>query len=136
MELRAQRRLDAAAGLVAGPEIVAKRLDHVVGGDADVRRALLDDLEHRLQHADHGAERPVLALGEAAQAVEVAEQLVGAVDEVNDHRAIVASGGERWRAPLLRDARRTGALPGAKRSGQAARSRTGSFQPGRTKWQV
>ena len=27
----------------------------------------------------------VLALGEAAQAVEVAEQLVGAVDEVDDH---------------------------------------------------
>ena len=46
---------------------------------------LLDHLQHRLQHADDGAERPVLALGEAAQAVEVAEQLVGAVDEVDDH---------------------------------------------------
>jgi hypothetical protein len=31
----------------------------VVGGDADVRLAALDDLEHRLQHADDGAERPV-----------------------------------------------------------------------------
>jgi hypothetical protein len=66
------------------PEVVAERLDHVIGRDADVRRALLDHLEHRLQHADHRAERPV-ALGEAAQAVEVAEQLVGAVDQVDDH---------------------------------------------------
>jgi len=32
-----------------------------------------------------GAERAVLVLGEAAQSVEVAEQLVGAVDEMNDH---------------------------------------------------
>ena len=85
MELREQRRLDAGAGLVAGPEAVAKRLDDVIGRDADVRRSLLDHLQHRLQHADHGAEGPVLPLREAAQAVEVAEQLVGAVDEVNDH---------------------------------------------------
>jgi hypothetical protein len=62
----------------------------VVGGDADVRRALLDHLEHRLQHADHRAERPVAALGEAAQAVEVAEQLVGAVDQMDDHRQILS----------------------------------------------
>ena len=34
-----QIRLDARAGLVAGPELVAERLDDVVGRDADVRRA-------------------------------------------------------------------------------------------------
>jgi hypothetical protein len=38
-----------------------------------------------VQYADHGAVRPVLALIEAAQAVEMAEQLVGAVQEMNDH---------------------------------------------------
>ena len=86
MELREQRRLDALAGLVAGPEVVAKRLDDVVGGDADVRRAAA-----RASRAPSAArrrtapQRPVGALGEAAQAVEVAEQLVGAVDEVDDH---------------------------------------------------
>ena len=40
LELRPQRRLDAVAGLVARPEVVAERLDDVVGRDADVRRAL------------------------------------------------------------------------------------------------
>jgi hypothetical protein len=57
----------------------------VVGRDADVRRALLDHLR-----APSAARRP-RADGrscpcEAAQAVEVAEQLVGAVDQVDDHR--------------------------------------------------
>ena len=62
MELREQRRLDAFAGLVAGPQPVAKRLDDVIGRNADVSRAGLDHLQHGLQHADHGAERPVLSL--------------------------------------------------------------------------
>ena len=57
LELRAQCGVDALAGLVAGPQIVAERLDDVVGRDADVRRARLDHLQHRVQHADHGAER-------------------------------------------------------------------------------
>ena len=37
MELREQRGLDAGAGLVVRPKPIAKRLDHVVGGDAEVR---------------------------------------------------------------------------------------------------
>ena len=36
-ELREEVGVDALAGLVAGPQIVAERLDHVVGRDADVR---------------------------------------------------------------------------------------------------
>ena len=86
MELRPQRRLDSFARLVSGPKLVAERLDHVIGRDADVRRALLDHVEHGVQHADDGAERPVLALAEAPQAVEEAEQLVGPVDEVDPRR--------------------------------------------------
>ena len=39
-EIAPQRRLDAVAGLVAMPEVVAERLDDVIGRDADVRRAL------------------------------------------------------------------------------------------------
>ena len=85
MELREEGWLDAGRGLAARPELVAERLDDVVGGDADVALALLDHLEHRLQDADDGTERSVLALVEAAQAVEVAKELVGAVDEMNDH---------------------------------------------------
>ena len=59
MELREQRGLDAGAGLVVRPKPVAKRLDHVVGGDAEVGVAVLDHLEHGLQHADDGAIRTV-----------------------------------------------------------------------------
>ncbi len=40
MELREQRGLDAGAGLVVCPKPIAKRLDHVVGGDAEVPGAL------------------------------------------------------------------------------------------------
>ena len=47
MELIPQRRVDAVAGLVAGPELVAERLDDVVGGDSDVGRALLEHAQHR-----------------------------------------------------------------------------------------
>src|SRR4029450_9999364 len=86
MELREQRRLDAGASLVVRPKPIAKRLDHVVRGDAEVRVAILDHLEDGLQHADDGAVGAVHAFVEPAQAVEVTEELVGAVDKVNDPR--------------------------------------------------
>ena len=46
---------------------------------------MVDHLEHGLQHADDGAVRAVLAFGKPAQPVEVTEELVGAVDEMDDH---------------------------------------------------
>ena len=87
MELRQQRGLDPFAGLVACPQAVAERLDDMVGRHPEVRFAPLDHLQHGLQHADHRAERTVLSLVEAAQAVEVTEQLVRAVDEM-DHDGV------------------------------------------------
>ena len=53
----------------------------------EVRRALLDRLEDGVEHAGDGAERRVLPSGDAPQAVEVPEQLVRAVEEVDDHLA-------------------------------------------------
>ena len=85
VELREQCALHALARLVAGPEIVAEGLDDVIGRHTDVSRSRLDHLQHGVQHAGHGAEGRILALVEAAKAVEVAEQLVGAVDEMDDH---------------------------------------------------
>src|SRR6185295_10974312 len=73
-------------GLVARPKTIAKRLDDVIGRDAHVSRALLDHLQQRLQHADHRTERCVLAFVKATQAVEVPEQLVGAVYDMHDMR--------------------------------------------------
>jgi len=54
---------------------------------------LLNHLQHRIQDADHRTEGPVLALVEATQAVKVAEQLVGPINEMDDH-------GERSTPPL------------------------------------
>src|SRR6266571_6019159 len=45
-KLGPERWLDALPGLVRGPEIVAERLDHVIGCYADVRGSLLDHLQH------------------------------------------------------------------------------------------
>ena len=41
-----------------------------------------------MQLADHGAEGRILPFVEATKALEVAEQLVRAVDEMNDHAAL------------------------------------------------
>jgi len=85
VELGEERGLDTFARLVAGPEVVAEGLDDVVGRDPDVGRFVLDHLQHGMQHSRDGAVRLVLAFVEAALAVEVTEQLVGAVEDVNDH---------------------------------------------------
>src|SRR5580765_6868365 len=88
MELIPQNRIDAGAGLVAAPEVVAKRFDDVVGGDANVRAAFLDHLQNAVQHAADAAELRVFATARTTRAVEVTKQLVGAVDEMDDHRDV------------------------------------------------
>src|SRR6185312_7385332 len=93
-ELREERALDAFACLVAGPERVAKRLDDMIGGDTDMGRAGLEHLHDGAQHTNDGAEGWILSLHEAAQTVKVPEQLVGAVEEMNDHRITLVGG--RW----------------------------------------
>jgi hypothetical protein len=57
----------------------------VIGGHTDMRRSALDHLQNCIEDANDGAEGQIRAFVEAAQAIEVAEQLVGAVYEMNDH---------------------------------------------------
>src|ERR1035438_10150038 len=83
--------LNALAGLVAAPKLVAEGFDDMVRGYPYMRRTFLDHLQDGVEQTDDGAERPILALGEAAQAIEVAKQLVGSVDEMNDHQALLPS---------------------------------------------
>src|SRR5215217_8050243 len=64
----------------------------MIGGYADVRSSGLDQLQDGMQDAGYCAIRPVGTLGEAAQAVEVPEQLIGPVEEMNDHEAGRLSG--------------------------------------------
>src|SRR4029079_6614473 len=101
-KLRAQHRLDAGAGFVTRPETVAGRLDDVVGGDADVCRTFGDHFRNRVQHAGDGAEGWIRFL-EATDAVEMAKQFVGAVDEMNDHSGVFAmKGGVVYRTSRAR----------------------------------
>jgi len=72
--------------LVAGPQIVAKTFDHMVGRDTDVRRTIFN----QLQRAREGTDDPrvLVLVGVAAElAVELSIQLVSSVDEVDDHDA-------------------------------------------------
>ena len=85
LELRLEGSIDAFPRLVTGPEIVAEGLDDVIGGHPHVGRPRLTQLQHGVQHAGHGAEGRILAFAEAALSVEVSEELVGPVDEMNDH---------------------------------------------------
>src|SRR5215813_239604 len=57
----------------------------MIGGHPEMSGALLDHLEHGIQHADDRAEGTISSLVEAARSVEVTEQLVGAIDQVDDH---------------------------------------------------
>ena len=114
-----QRGVDARAGLVAGAEVVAERLDHVVGRDADVGRAVLEQADHRGEDAAHGARPPGRRASVVARhRVEVPEQLVGAVDQVDAH-GVVRSG-------LCSSVPRDGVSPGQRVLGRRdARGHTG-----------
>ena len=64
----------------------------MISGDAEVCGALLEHLQHRVQHTHHRPSRLVCALGEAAQAIEVPEELVGPVNEVDEHGGRASAG--------------------------------------------
>src|ERR1700722_2776945 len=87
MELRPECRIQAIPGLVARPQGIAEGLYDMVGGDPHVGGPVLDHPEYRVEHPRHGTQRARLGAAEALEAVEVPEQLVSAVDEVNDHDA-------------------------------------------------
>jgi hypothetical protein len=94
LELGEQRGLDPLARLVPAPELVAKGFDDVIGGDPQMRGALFDHLQDPMQYTEHRTQGAILAC-EAAQPVEVTEQLVRTVDEVHDHRGIIAETRQR-----------------------------------------
>ena len=85
MELAPERRVDPLARLVAGPELVAERLDHVVGRHAEVGGAALQHAEHRSQDPDHPADLVAPPVRRSGDGVEMPEELVGPVDEMHAH---------------------------------------------------
>ena len=122
--LRPQIRVDAVPGLVARPQVVAERLDHMVGGDAHVRRALAQELQHGADHPPDGGNLLAGRIAVRRRPEEVAEQLVGPVDEVHLHdgpesvidpAAAAATGTERERSarPRCRSAPRAASYAAA-----------------------
>jgi hypothetical protein len=85
MELTQEGAIHALARLVPVPEPVAERLDDVIRRDTEVRGAGLEHLQHGMEDPVDRAEWRILPLVKTPQAVEMAEQLVGAVHEVHDH---------------------------------------------------
>ena len=75
-----QLGVDSRSGLVARPQIVSKRLDHVVGGDADVGGPVLEHRHHGSEHPADGADLLSRGVPARGHGEEVTEQLVGTVE--------------------------------------------------------
>src|SRR5262245_48271145 len=82
----------------------------MIGGHTEMSGALLDHLEHGIDHADDRAEGTISSFVEATRPVEVTEQLVGAVDQVDDHAR--SKRGSTPRSPFISTARRGCCVPG------------------------
>jgi hypothetical protein len=99
-ELRIEIGIDALARLVAGVQIVAERLDHVIEGDGHVRDVpFAEQRQHRSHERAHGADLRAARVTARLAAVVRAEQLERAVDEMNLHATpiVIASA----RTPVL-----------------------------------
>jgi len=88
LELSEEGGFNALTRLVPAPKLVTEGFDDMVRRYAQVRRAFLDHLQDGVEHTHDGAEWPIFVLGEATQAIEVAEKLVRTVDEMNDHEEL------------------------------------------------
>ena len=90
------------AGLVARPQLVAERLDDVIGRDADVRGPRRHHAEQRRDHAAHGPDFAAVAHRGRGHREVVPEQLVGAVDQIDVHirsSHTVSSPARSWAPP-------------------------------------
>ena len=65
------------------PQAVAKRFDHVIGGDRDVSGALIDHPEHRGNNAANRGNLTPVFIACGWQRVIMPEQLVGAVNQMD-----------------------------------------------------
>ncbi len=129
-ELGQQDRVDAFSRLVARPEVVAERLDDLVGGHADVGGPLFEEVVHRPQDPAGGTVGTGLRARLLGQAEVVAEQLVCPVDEMCLHAATPADGCPTLAHLPLVSRRRGGPRPaGATRRPSRGASRAGRRWP-------
>ncbi len=101
-------RRHAGGRLVAAPELVAERLDDMVGRDADVRRAFVDHAENRAQHAADGGHFATLGIFAEGQRVVVPEQLVSAVNQMDVQGRLGTKGIKRYANGVVGEDRNIG----------------------------
>ena len=85
-ELHQQLGGHARTRLVARPQLVAERLDDLVGGHTDVGGPLLEHHEQRAHDAAHRGDLDAVVVEVRGHGEVVAEQLVCPVDEMDLHR--------------------------------------------------
>jgi protein tyrosine/serine phosphatase len=69
--------------LYPGPQVVAERLNDVVRRDRDVGGAALDHAQNGREYTSNGGNLVTIPIACGWQRVEVAEQLVCAIDQIN-----------------------------------------------------
>src|SRR5262245_3984122 len=84
MKLSPKSRINSCSRFVSGPQVVSERLNDVIGCHADVRGAVRHHFCDHSQQSQHSAEFRIGFL-KATNAVEMAEKLVSAVDQMDDH---------------------------------------------------
>ena len=91
-KLAEEIRIDPFTGLVARPQLIAERLDDVIGRDGHVGRAALHQAEHGADDPAHCAHLAAVSITRRWNGVVVPEQLVGAVDQMDLQSAAPRSG--------------------------------------------
>src|SRR5260221_8993939 len=86
MKLFVERWLDSFSRFVFRPEFIAKRLDHVIGGNTDVGCAFFNHLEYSVEYANDSTGGFVFAFIKTSLTVKMPEQFVSPVNEVDDHK--------------------------------------------------
>ena len=84
-ELGLQLRRHLGAVLVAGPHLVAERFDDVIGCNTHMGYATGQERGHRPDDAAHRPHLGPVRAGAGRPAEELAEELVGAVDQIDLH---------------------------------------------------
>ena len=104
MELLEEHRIDPVTGLVPLPELVAKRLNRVVGGDTQMSDTLLEHRQDRTEHTPDSTDLATVGGNRRGDSVEMSKELVGAVEEEDVHfLARVCAQTVRLRHSLLLD---------------------------------
>jgi hypothetical protein len=78
-----QFRVDALSCLIAGPQLISERLNHVIGRNRKVGYAALDHSEHGRENTTNGGHLVAFSIASGGQRIIMAEEFVRAVYEID-----------------------------------------------------